>query len=421
MSQQPGSATSADNSKRPAGSGSSPPSTPASSLNSDAASSLSALASGTRSRQSLTGLAGSIRKDSSLASLASRNEGNGTGGISLQGLAKGGNSSLGTGLTRTPGSLTRLAAASSSSGNNGADAPTLSSLAGSRGSLQSSTPVPTVSDSTPPSDSSMPAAGLSAPSLSQLAAASQNTAPRRSLASLAKPSQALQSPTSATSPLSPSSTGLSRPSTGLTARSGGLLGLSRLGGAPQRPAEANSTTDSPSLSSLASKSSTPTLADLAKQTPDSATTPAVEVTSASGPSSPEPKVTSDSVPSVRDGSGAQALDLSTLSLVDESETTSPELESHPRPEYSSAPFSSLIGTPSHFALSIFERLDPSPSPIALSTTTILQSDPKLLRNILRSSVSGAVTPSRIFSFDIPSPDDKVLQAQGQRPVAVARS
>ncbi|KAF9573783.1 hypothetical protein EC968_008062 [Mortierella alpina] len=85
-------------------------------------------------------------------------------------------------------------------------------------------------------------------------------------------------------------------------------------------------------------------------------------------------------------------------------------------------FSSLIAPPSHFAVSIFERLDPAPSPIALTTASILESGTALLgggavgATATSWSSTGAITPARIFRFDVPSPDDIVFKAQGQRPV-----
>ncbi|KAG0293772.1 hypothetical protein BGZ97_005247, partial [Linnemannia gamsii] len=38
-------------------------------------------------------------------------------------------------------------------------------------------------------------------------------------------------------------------------------------------------------------------------------------------------------------------------------------------------FSSLIAPPSHFAISIFEKLESVPSPLARSTATQIQADP----------------------------------------------
>ncbi|CAO3565412.1 unnamed protein product [Mortierella alpina] len=77
--------------------------------------------------------------------------------------------------------------------------------------------------------------------------------------------------------------------------------------------------------------------------------------------------------------------------------------------------SSLIAPPSHFAVSIFERLDPVPSPIALTTASILESGTGLSATDRSGTFTGAVTPARIFRFDVPSPDDVVFNAQCQRP------
>ncbi|KAG0200502.1 hypothetical protein BGX33_010968 [Mortierella sp. NVP41] len=85
-------------------------------------------------------------------------------------------------------------------------------------------------------------------------------------------------------------------------------------------------------------------------------------------------------------------------------------------------YPSLIAAPSHFAISIFERLDPVPSPVALSTAAQLQYS--IASSLLSSSMGGGGVDGggesgdvRVFAFDVPSPDDVVFRAQGQRPAA----
>jgi len=102
----------------------------------------------------------------------------------------------------------------------------------------------------------------------------------------------------------------------------------------------------------------------------------------------------------------------------------------------SSPFSSLIAKPSHFAISIFERLDPVPVPVAVETAAkVASNDPSPLTrasDTMKSSRSiateAAVAVSnsaliseteasvraKAFQFDQPSPDDIVFKAQGSR-------
>lgn len=80
-----------------------------------------------------------------------------------------------------------------------------------------------------------------------------------------------------------------------------------------------------------------------------------------------------------------------------------------------AAFSSLIAPPSHFAISIFEKLDPVPSPLARARSRELQDDPAIRYG--GYSVGGGGGGVGVFSFDVPSPDDIVFKAQGQRPTA----
>lgn len=81
-------------------------------------------------------------------------------------------------------------------------------------------------------------------------------------------------------------------------------------------------------------------------------------------------------------------------------------------------FSSLIAPPSHFAISIFEKLEGVPSPLARSTATQIQADPAVRYGGYSVGVGGVGgAAARVFAFDVPSPDDVVFKAQGQRPAA----
>ncbi|KAG0290274.1 hypothetical protein BGZ96_006275 [Linnemannia gamsii] len=84
-------------------------------------------------------------------------------------------------------------------------------------------------------------------------------------------------------------------------------------------------------------------------------------------------------------------------------------------------FSSLIAPPSHFAISIFEKLEGVPSPLARSTATQIQADPAVRYGGYSVGVGGiGGVAVRTFAFDVPSPDDVVFKAQGHRP-AVTRA
>ncbi|KAF9916746.1 hypothetical protein FBU30_001175 [Linnemannia zychae] len=88
-------------------------------------------------------------------------------------------------------------------------------------------------------------------------------------------------------------------------------------------------------------------------------------------------------------------------------------------------FSSLIAPPSQFAISIFEKLVSPPSTLALSKKSHLQFDSPLIY-VNAGEKMYSMTPRKdanilgdvkAFAFDIPSPDDTVFKAQGQRPLA----
>ncbi|KAG0356290.1 hypothetical protein BGZ54_000775 [Gamsiella multidivaricata] len=400
--------------------------------------SLSALSSEVRPRQRLSGLGRVTAGDSTaaLSSLTSRKEsGEGSGSSSsLQNLARI-SSSTGdgakAGLTRSAGGLTRLAAGVSSPSITSGGTNSISADGGtsSRTSLtllarSRNTPIP-VSRPTasatgrpvpPSSDTPSSNAGPS-PSLTELASASRSPSLRRSLTSLAGPAQ----PSNSTAP-SPSSLqtsiGQNQPSVGLTARAGGEGGgLSRLvagGGSSSLSSLAAAATQKRTAPSLTGLSNSQVAKDDATVTPASNSTSTYTQPS-SGATSEADRETRQPI---TETTTTAASNSHTLDIQNNEDDTA-NGESDPLTmTTTTATFSSLIAPPSHFAVSIFERLDPVPSPIALATNTILQSDPALLRTILTSSMttaSGAVTPSRVFQFDVPSPDDVVFRAQGQRP------
>ncbi|KAF9433507.1 hypothetical protein BGZ76_009345 [Entomortierella beljakovae] len=390
-------------------------------------SSLAALAAGTRPRQSLSSLAGGARLSSSESRKESSNT---TGRPSLQDLARG-SAATGTnsGLSRAPGGLTRLASPSlskssgttnSSTTNDGlmsaSSRPSLSSLAQNRDqpSLTKS-PLPT-----------------STPSLTQLAVASQSASvPRRSLAGLAKPSTI----TSAQSTSLSGTTSSSQPSVGLTPRAGGGGGsLGGFGNLQNRNKSHGSTAvESPSLSSLASTLEQPrkSLSYLSSPRSNTSTIESSAIPSLNSSRTSEKAYTqtphSDATISTTDsaiqadleGAPHSNLDKTPTQAIDSTSTHSYSATDYQPTEDLEGPstsiFSPLIATPSHFAISIFEKLNPAPSPIALSTNVLMQSNPKELFNSIRnsSSSSGVITPKRIFQFDTLSPDDLVFKAQSQ--------
>ncbi|KAF9918714.1 hypothetical protein BX616_006420 [Lobosporangium transversale] len=424
-------------------------------IDSDAPPSLSALASGVKPRQNLTSLAAGAATGGSngrgLSSLGARKGliGSNNHGSSLQELAKGSNN-VGAGLARPAGGLTRLVGASSSansSKNNSSfgqtglgprlggtsERPSLAALAHSRdatGPVASEARSDTNISNDSPSTSSSTSRASS--SLAELSVASQNAAPpRKSLASLASPN------TSSTNKLTqsglPSSsistsgttygTGLTGSSLGLTARAGATLSDGEPRG-DQKSAFSSKLTASHSM-----ESSSPSLSSLAS----SSLQPRKPLPSVSNPSKPlsEKSQASKNIASYTQETSENeiAVDMNSQSegnaveqaaartnLADDILTTSEQGED-------STPavigFSSMIAPPSHFALSIFEKLEPTPSPIALSTASLLQAtNPELLlRRIKLSSEAGkdtgTVTPARVFQFDTPSPDDIVFKAQSQ--------
>ncbi|KAF9153736.1 hypothetical protein BGX21_004406 [Mortierella sp. AD011] len=407
--------------------------------------SLATLASGARPRQSLSSLAavagggGNTGSGSpSLSSLGARKEtNNATGTPSLLDLARGSSLSTttgtGGGLSRSPGGLTRLASSSAT-----ATAPTGAASPGS------------------------------VPSLTQLAAASQNgSTARRSLTSLATSSTSRSTPLSPATPAA--AIGLNRPSVGLTPRTGAGSGsgLSGLGGGLQKNSgqslKSLEETGSPSLSKLASSSSQPrrslsSLTGLSKTRTETSGTqaPITEATEAATNTQSLSLEAQQSSTTIETSSSKQQPSLPSTIRTPSSSLSPPPLElatestladsaddahayaslnyqgGQGPEEYTitSTTTNSLIATPSHFAVSIFEKLDPIPSPIAVSTNFVIQSNPGALFTSLWGSsssstttsslslpspllVSGAVTPARVFKFDTPSPDDIVFKAQSQ--------
>ncbi|KAF9198700.1 hypothetical protein BGZ49_000407 [Haplosporangium sp. Z 27] len=395
--------------------------------------------------------------ENSLAALAS----SGTGPRqSLSGLAKGGSG----GTSRLSGLATTRKEANNTTNNSGS-----SILDPARGSSPSSSPPSTTatgaggrlsglvhltsstSTTTPSSSSTITTLSGSTPSLTQLATGS-TPAPRRPLASLATSSASRSTlPSSTTKTTATASVGLKQSSVGLTPRTGGLLetsssGLSGFGSArteaapSARVAEAGSPSLSSllasgsssqprrSLSSLAGLSKTSNLTEIptksvhATTSTTTTTTNTTTATTNGSPSYTQP-LSSETQPSKESDTALILHPLSTsLSPVKVAEPTihdysSFDYQTEDRQENEEG-FSSLVAAPSQFAVSIFEKLDPAPSPIALSTNLVIQSNPEALYgSILMGSstnaVLEAVTPERLFKFDTPSPDDKVFTAQSR--------
>ncbi|KAF9177048.1 hypothetical protein BGZ51_009246 [Haplosporangium sp. Z 767] len=402
--------------------------------------SLSALASGAQSRprQSLAALgrtSGLTNNGSSLSSLATMRteaDGSGRGGLG------GGSSGVSIGAGRP--SLRELAGATTTAGG---ARPSLTSLARSHGTQQSS-----------PSAPKSPPLGTS-PSLAQLANANQiqnqSAPPRRSLVSLANSSASTKKamPGSSTSPtgMSVLSTSGSPLSSGKGLSSAvGLGGLQRTSPSSLRPnvsdSSALASNASSSLSSLATASlqqrAPSSLSDLSKRSSSStsALNSAVKKeTRAASEVQEEPAAWQDPTTSASISTYTQLSTTAQESL--EHPTNRPPSTTEPHPDmdlhmdgvmdsqdHSSMPFSSLIAAPSHFAVSIFEKLEPVPDPMAVSLRSIMQSglnghNPAATATTTANPFMslGVVTPARVFQFDVPSPDDIVFKAQGQRPAA----
>ncbi|KAG0305432.1 hypothetical protein BGZ98_004132, partial [Dissophora globulifera] len=267
----------------------------------------------------------------------------------------------------------------------------------------------------------------SSPSLTQLATASnRNTGPRRSLVSLAKPSLASSSSLSPPTP----SAGSGRLGMGLGACTGSgggsLVGLGEGElSEDQRPLGRTQgfAASSTSLSSVTSTSSQQQqqqqrssrfLTDLSTRSSERTTTYTQDSIAKESSRAPGSDPTIQSNTATPESNQSSSL----LSLLAPESTPIPATPSDmPTGDASQPePFLSLIARPSHFALSIFERLDPVPSPIAVSTATVLKTDPALLHDIMRST-GESINQPRMFRFDGPSPDDIVFKMQGQRPIA----
>lgn len=356
------------------------------------------------------------------------------------------------GRTGSSPSLSQLATSSGEGVGTGAGAPrrSLASLA-----QQTSTSTTTTMASRT-AISATPGGGRgSGSSLSQLASANTNNAPpRRSLVGLASSSLAAGAKTNnattepatilsqpSGSPVTTTTTGsnLGRPGTaGLTLRSGGgLAGLSRAGtgsagagaGMGLRKDAANgSTASSPSLADLAAgggRLGTSSLSGLAgakaSSTSGELRSSAGSGLSLAGLGGSTTKTSVSSSATEQETSNAttttttspQEPALLSAELIDYSHDVSIfSEESDP----TAAAFSSLIAPPSHFAVSIFEKLEPVPSPVAGARFRELQDDPAI-RYGGYSIGGGGGGEVGVFAFDVPSPDDIVFKAQGQRPAA----
>ncbi|KAF9943673.1 hypothetical protein BGZ70_005594, partial [Mortierella alpina] len=370
--------------------------------------SLSALASGAqaRPRQSLAGLGRLGANGSSSSSSSSRSDNGVSAGAhspslsglasarkdghdrpSLQDLAKG--SSSGLAGSRAGSRIERVSSR-----------PSLSSLARSQ-NTQESTPnaeaaPPTTRTSLSQLASISAGANGSTSSLGQLAS-NQNMSPRRSLASLVNATPNKAPALSSTSLLSkntaPTATTLEEASIGSTlAASPTLSSLASSSLQRRAPLDSLVSRRQPANDNGFHRSK--------EQEPTTAYTPASSSVTASN-IEPEPLLSSSTA---------------TTRFQLHMHEADAAIASNSTWEMDAAPaYSSLIAPPSHFAVSIFERLDPVPSPIALTTASILEAGTGLSAAAKSCSSTGAVTPARIFRFDVPSPDDVVFKAQGQRP------
>ncbi|KAG0248304.1 hypothetical protein BG011_000225 [Mortierella polycephala] len=395
--------------------------------------SLSALASGAQSRprQNLavlgrtSGLTNNGPSLSNLATTRTEADGRGRGGLG------GGSSGVSIGAGRP--SLRDLAGTTTTAGNARSS---LTSLARPQGTPQSS-----------------PSASKS-PSLAQLANANQTQyqgAPlRRSLVSLASSSASIKKTMPGSSTSSTTTSALSTSGSPLSSgkglsSAGGLGGLQRASPSSLRSNVSNSSVltsnASSSLSSLAKASlqqrASPSLSDLSKRS--SLSTSGLndgikKETRSTSKVQEEPEARPDSAASAPTSTYTQLSTTVQASL--EHPTTRPTSTTEPHPDmglhmdgimdsqdHSTMPFSSLIAAPSHFAVSIFEKLEPVPDPMAVSLTSIMQSglgghNPTATTTTASPLMSlGVVTPARVFQFDVPSPDDIVFKAHRQRSTA----
>ncbi|KAF9387693.1 hypothetical protein CPB97_002217 [Podila verticillata] len=315
--------------------------------------------------------------------------------------------------TRTPGGLSRLAglSASPSPSSTGPTlsstaAPSLSALASPSSSATGTGVRRSLAHLAKPQASSTSTTTSSPSSSPSLASLSSSAAPRRSLAGLGARSTTQPTPT-ATLGSAPSPTlGQLNGPLGLQARSGAGL-----------------------LSSRLQSKDSPTLADLSRQRlqqqqqPDETKPDAQPLESSQNTRKPEaPRQTVASTPKP----ASTLTDTDTFSVpATASSTPTPAVSSAPSLSSSAlfsdeaAPAVSLIAPPSHFALSIFEKLDPVPSSSMHVTLPSLSLSPYKYDPADDRSHTVHAKPSlegiTVFQFNEPSPDDIVFKAQGQRP------
>ncbi|KAF9337135.1 hypothetical protein BG006_006165 [Podila minutissima] len=331
--------------------------------------------------------------------------------------------SLATG-TRTPGGLSRLAGLGATppspspplSTLQPTTTPPLSALASSSSAATGTGVRRSLTHLAKPASPASTTSSSSSPSLASL---SSSTAPRRSLAGLG--TRSTPQPSSATSALGSTSLtlGLSNGPLGLQARSGaGLLGSSRL-----------HSKDSPTLAELSRQRLQQPVEDSkpeaqALEPSQIARKPDVfggaEVTApqtsqptavSSAPKKPTPSTPAATAPSSTPTPSISAC-LSSSTFFDH-EAASPAV--------------SLIAPPSHFALSIFAKLEPVPSTTMHTTLSSLSSSPYGPVDTINQHLAHSKTnldSITVFQFNEPSPDDVVFKAQGHRalqPGSLAKS
>ncbi|KAG0037516.1 hypothetical protein BGZ82_002381 [Podila clonocystis] len=316
--------------------------------------------------------------------------------------------------TRTPGGLSRLAGlgatspspslSSSGSTLQPTTTPSLSTLASSSSAAIGTGVRRSLAHLAKPASPASTSSPASSPSLATL---SSSTEPRRSLAGLGTRSS--PQPSSATSALGSTSPtlGQSNGPLGLQARSGaGLLGSSRL-----------------------QSRNSPTLAELSKQRLQQQSQPTEDLKPEaqaleSAPSTRKPEVARDVV--VTTSQTSQPTAVSGISLLaPPSSPSSTPISSISESMSSStlfgheaaSPAVPLIAPPSHFALSIFAKLDSVPSPTLHTTLSSLSASSYDTADTRNQHLTCSRTNLDIitaFEFNEPSPDDIVFKAQGQR-------
>ncbi|KAG0086960.1 hypothetical protein BGZ93_011372 [Podila epicladia] len=328
--------------------------------------------------------------------------------------------------TRTPGGLSRLAGLGATS-----PSPSPSLLLSSSGSTLQPTTTPPLSALASSSSAATgtgprrslahlakqasPAPTTSSSSSPSLTALSSSAAPRRSLAGLG--TRSTPQPSSATSALgsTPPTVGQSSGPLSLQGQSGaGLLGSSRL-----------QSKDSPTLAELSRQRLQQPVEDSKTEAQASKTSQIARKPDASGDAEVTASQTSQptavsSAPkkSTRSTPAAIASEPATAPSPTPTPSISASLSSSTLFDHEVAsPAVSLIAPPSHFALSIFAKLEPVPSATIHSTLSSLSSSPYDPVDTINQHLAQSKTnfdSIAAFQFNEPSPDDIVFKAQGQR-------